>query len=93
MPAVAHVQMAPPTSGLAIASLICGIVAIVSCTFVTGIPAVICGHMALTQIRNSPMPMGGQGMAMAGLVTGYLALLAIAGGILFFTIAIATSTA
>ena len=69
----------PPvaTSGLAIASLVCGILAVVSCYFggLTGIPAVICGHLALSKIPQSPVPISGRGMAIAGLVMGYLGIL------------------
>jgi Domain of unknown function (DUF4190)/GYF domain 2 len=69
-----HLQN-PPTSGLAISSLVCGIVALVTCLVFVGIPAVICGHMALNQIANSPTLMVGRGMALAGLVCGYLSSL------------------
>ena len=65
----------PPTSGLAIASLVCGIVSLVTCMVIVGIPAVICGHMAMSQIANSPTPVAGRGMALAGLVCGYLSVL------------------
>ena len=64
-------MMNPPTSGLATASLVLGITSFVVCGLL-GIPAVICGHMALNQIDNSALPMGGRGMAIAGLVCGYL---------------------
>ena len=60
------------TSGLAITSMICGIVGLVTCLIPIGIPAVICGHMALNQINNSPVPLGGRGMAMSGLIMGYI---------------------
>lgn len=76
-------------SGLAIASMVCGILSVVTfCLYggIIGIPAVICGHMALNQIRNSPHPMAGRGMAIAGLVTGYLGILAIISMIAFFVI-------
>ncbi len=66
------------TSGLAIASLICGILGLVlSCMFMSflGIPAVICGHMAMHQIENSRNLVVGRGMALAGLICGYLCLL------------------
>lgn len=65
----------PRTSGLAIASMVCGIVSIFLCQFVGAVPALICGHMALSQINGSPMPMNGRGMAIAGLVLGYLQIL------------------
>ena len=74
---IAPNMVAPPTSGLAIASMVCGIVGIMLC-YVNGLlalPAVICGHMALKKIDNSLTPMGGRGMAIAGLVTGYIGLL------------------
>ena len=67
-------MMHPTTSGLAITSLVCGIVGLVTCMVFIGIPAVICGHMALSQIANSPTPMVGRGMAFAGLICGYLAV-------------------
>ena len=65
-----------PTDGLAIASLVCGILAIVSCYVwgLFGIPAVICGHMSIKKINNSPTPVQGKGMAIAGLVTGYIGI-------------------
>jgi hypothetical protein len=72
-----YYPVAPPTSGLAIASMVCGIIAVVSCYAgaLLGIPAVICGHMAMSVIRNAPFMMGGRGMAIAGLVLGYLGIL------------------
>ncbi len=70
-----HPGMIAPTSGLAIASLICGIVALMTCMVFIGIPAVICGHMALTAMNDSPTPIAGRGMAIAGLVMGYLGVL------------------
>lgn len=72
----AALPMPPPTSGLAIASLVCGILAIlVSCNavgIVFGIPAVICGHLAMKRLKDPLNPQGGQGMALAGLICGYI---------------------
>ena len=59
------------TNGLAIASLILGILGL--CTFFTGIPAVICGHLALRKVDQSNGLIGGRNLAVAGLVLGYLA--------------------
>jgi hypothetical protein len=70
-------SMGPRTSGLAVASLICGISGIVICPFVGVLPALICGHMAMSQINQSPLPMSGRGMAIAGLVLGYLQILGV----------------
>ncbi|MBN3040751.1 MAG: DUF4190 domain-containing protein [Candidatus Omnitrophica bacterium] len=71
----APVQMPPQpkTSGLAIASLVCGIVSL-CCGLLLGIPAIICGHIALKQINDSADTIGGKGMAIAGLIMGYLSL-------------------
>jgi len=39
-----------------------------------GIPAVICGHFGLSRIKRQPL-LGGRGMAIAGLISGYLSIL------------------
>lgn len=77
LPVYPRYEINAPSSGLAVASLVCGIVGLATCTFITGIPAVICGHMAMIEIANSPVPMAGRGMAVTGLITGYLAILPI----------------
>ena len=75
---------ARPTSGLAVAALVCGIAGVVLfwalLPMLASIAAVITGHMALGQIRRTP-GLGGRGMAIAGLVMGYLMI-----GVLVFTI-------
>jgi hypothetical protein len=38
------------------------------------IPAVICGHMALSRIKRSDGALTGQGLAIGGLVTGYIGI-------------------
>ncbi|PAW69937.1 MAG: hypothetical protein B9S38_08790 [Verrucomicrobiia bacterium Tous-C4TDCM] len=82
-----------PNSGLAIASMVCGIAGYLTCYFVgiLGIPAVICGHMALNRINSSPVPVAGRGMAIAGLILGYLGILITVGTILFFVFAFVAS--
>lgn len=65
-----------PTSGLAVAALVCGAAGLL--TFVSCIPAIILGHMALAQIRKTRPEPEGKGMAIAGLVLGYLMLVATA---------------
>ena len=61
---------APPTNQLAVISLVLGIVGLVVVPVIASIPAIITGHMARRQIRERGE--GGDGMAVAGLVTGYL---------------------
>lgn len=72
-------MMNPTTSGLSIASLVFGICGLISCMVFLGIPAVVLGHLAMSQITSSPVPMVGRGMALAGLVCGYLACLMLLG--------------
>jgi len=63
------------TSGLAVASMTLGISSIVCCLGpLAGIPAVIMGHKANSNIRKSGGLLRGSGMATAGLVTGYLSI-------------------
>jgi type II secretory pathway pseudopilin PulG len=59
------------TSGLAIASLICGILVFLT-VGLTGLPAVILGHLGLSKIKKSGGTLKGGGMAIAGLIMGYL---------------------
>jgi hypothetical protein len=60
------------TNGLAIAALVCGLLWM---WWIGSVLAVVFGHVALGQIRNSPVPQGGRGLAIAGTVLGYLGLL------------------
>ena len=63
------------TSGTAIASLIFGIVAWFGLPVIGAIVAVICGHIARGEIRRMPPgTIEGDGMAIAGLILGYLQL-------------------
>ena len=57
------------TSGKAIVSLICGLLFFVPFLFVA---AIVFGHLALSEIGKSAGRLKGQGIAMAGLVLGYL---------------------
>lgn len=66
-------QPAPPQeSGMAIASLICGILGLVACYIFTGIPAVILGHMAMGKAKRGEA--GGRGMALAGVILGWISV-------------------
>lgn len=69
-----------PSAGLAIGSMVCGIVALLLCcvwiiSVPLGIVAVVMGHVAASRIKAQPAQYGGAGMAKAGLITGYLAIL------------------
>ena len=63
------------TNTTAIFSLIFGIVCWVAIPFLGAIAAVICGHVARGEIRRAPPgTMEGDGMALAGLILGYVHL-------------------
>jgi type IV pilus assembly protein PilA len=57
------------TSGKALGSLFCGIFFFV---FPASVAAIILGHLSLSEIRKSAGRLGGHGIAMAGLILGYL---------------------
>lgn len=59
------------TSGLAICSLICGLGSLLL-GFLTGIPAIVTGHIAMSKIGRNPATLSGSGMALTGLILGYL---------------------
>ena len=71
------------TSGLAIASMVLGIVWIY---WIGSILAVIFGHIALSQAKKDPT-LRGKGMAVAGLVLGYVGI-----GLLVVTIMVAAAS-
>jgi len=61
------------TNALAITSLVLGIISLICCGVLTGAAAAICGHIAISQIKANPAQ-GGRGMALAGLIMGYIGL-------------------
>lgn len=60
---------ASETSGKAIISLVCGLLFFVPLLFVA---AIVFGHLALSDIRKSAGRLKGEGIAITGLVLGYL---------------------
>jgi hypothetical protein len=66
----------PKTSALAVWSLVLGILSLaVPCmAILTAIPAVICGHTGMSRINNSNGSLTGNGLATAGLITGYIGI-------------------
>ena len=74
---VAAASVAPgdaPTSGMAIGSLICGLLFFI---FPISIVAVILGHLSLSEIKKSAGRIQGHGLAVAGLVLGYVGIAAV----------------
>ncbi len=67
----------PKPPGLAIASLVCGIAGfpMIGACFTgiaVGIVGAVLGHIALKKIRASSGTLGGEGMAKAGMICGYI---------------------
>ena len=63
-----------PSAGLAITSMVLGILSFVGCSIFTGIPAIITGHIAHGRARKRPEQYAGGGFAIAGFVMGYVSL-------------------
>lgn len=61
----------PQTNGKAIGSMVCGVLCSMTMG-VTGIPAVVLGHVARREIRQTGQ--AGDGFAIAGLVLGWLSV-------------------
>jgi hypothetical protein len=71
----ANTAFQPPAAGgqdqtLAIVSLVCGVLSILCCGLLTGIPAIITGYMAKNNVDSNPTQYSGRGMALAGMILG-----------------------
>src|SRR6266576_4033284 len=64
----------PPKTTLAITSLVLGILSIACFSIMTGIPAIITGHVARGRAKKEPALHGGEGFALAGLIMGYISI-------------------
>jgi hypothetical protein len=62
------------TSSLAIVSLVSGLLGWTILPFLGSLAAVVTGHMARSEIRREPERLEGDGLAVAGLVLGYLSI-------------------
>jgi Domain of unknown function (DUF4190) len=69
----AQYAVVQPTNSLAIVSLVAGIASYFVVPVIGAVVAIITGHMARGQIRRTGE--GGSGLALAGLILGYVHLL------------------
>jgi hypothetical protein len=75
---------APPQNHpRAVLILVLGILSLVCCGFITGIPAWIMGNSALREIDASGGTIGGRGMVQAGRICGIVGIVLSVLGILF----------
>ncbi len=72
------------TNTMAIVSLVAGVLSWFIFPFIGAVVAVITGHMARNQIKVSHGTEGGDGLAIVGLILGYLNLLGSCVGLLLF---------
>jgi hypothetical protein len=78
------VVSSPETSGLAVASLVVGILGLLGLDFCGAfIIGLICGHLALIKINFSQGKLRGKGLAIAGLILNYIPVVVILGMMLF----------
>jgi hypothetical protein len=63
-----------PTSKLAVLSMVAGILAIWPLRIFAAIPAIVCGHVALREIKASEGRIAGKGYALFGVIAGYLSI-------------------
>ena len=62
------------TAGIAITSLVLGILGLICIGPFAAIPAVICGHIAKSKIKAAAGALQGEGLALAGLILGYVSI-------------------
>ncbi|MFG2419268.1 DUF1707 and DUF4190 domain-containing protein [Streptomyces sp. NPDC048448] len=77
----------PMTNGKAVGAMVCGLLTVVTLG-ATGIPAVVLGHSARSEMRRTGE--SGDGLAMTGLVLGWLS---VAGWALFLMLAMIAAVA
>jgi len=65
---------APRAAPLAVVSLVLAVFSFACIPIVAVIPAIICGHIAWSKISKSGGVLCGKGLAIAGLIVGYLAI-------------------
>lgn len=59
---------------MAITSLVLGILSLTCFWLLSAIPAVVCGHVAYSRIRRSAGALTGEGLALGGMITGYISI-------------------
>jgi uncharacterized protein DUF4190/zinc ribbon protein len=92
-PQTVYTPTSPPNSNAAVISLVFGILSWLGLVLIGAIVAIVAGHMARNEIRASGGRVGGGGMALAGLLLGYIQLaLLLLGCIAFFFLVIVSSS-
>jgi hypothetical protein len=92
------VYQQPPTAGArnepqAVWSLVLGILSLVCCGFIAGIAAILVGGSAQKSIAASGGTLGGEGMAKAGVIMGWISIGLSIIGIVVWVILLVTGNA
>jgi hypothetical protein len=82
-------QFQQESNGKAITALVLGICGLVVCPVLLSIPALILGYQARGEIDGSGGRQSGRGMAVAGIVLGWIGIAVGVIGIIFIVLAIA----
>jgi hypothetical protein len=72
-PFPSRIHVSKEVQDLAVISLVLGIVSFV-CLLFTGIPAVVCGHIARRRAKAAPDRLGGEGLAVSGQILGCIGI-------------------
>ena len=64
----------PATDAVAVCALVFGILSLPICLPIFSIPAIICGHIARRRAREETTSSANAGLALGGLITGYIGL-------------------
>lgn len=92
-PGYPQYQRQAPTEGMAIASLVAGIVGFFICPIIGAPLAVIFGYIAKRNIKDSGGTLSGETFATAGIILGFIQLgLILVGLVIWIIIAITAST-
>jgi hypothetical protein len=70
--------------GLAVTSMVLGILSLCCLGPVTGLPALVCGLVALNKINHSNGTLNGRGQALAGIITSIISVLMFFAWLMFF---------
>src|SRR5947207_13008887 len=65
---------APRMAPMAIVSVVLGVLSFLCIPIIPVIPAIVCGHVAWSKINKSGGALQGKGIAIVGLIVGYLAI-------------------
>ncbi len=78
-----------PLDALAVVSLVLGCLGIFGCGGpILSLPGVVCGHIARHRAKGESLPSSNGGLALAGLIVGYIGLVISLAAIAFYVVAI-----